>query len=269
MAGSGLMPFSIPMTDWVQLGHQHQVQVYGCLDRLYPLFWTGRPKFDTRDPDIVNDNPANYDAVRAAAFRFWEAGVDGIYLYDWHTHHGPTDKRDYGSVPKIGDPTPLARANKLYQLDPDFPIRPGQGALANACIAAQVPRAFTTQSGPATEVFKLDVYDNPDLIARAMLLTQWKQGIEPKRVQWQLNGVSIATSSVQDKGKEWLDLDAGFPRGVNVTGGSEQPWTGYEIPRGALKRGNNTFEVKIQPSEQRNRADLVELLQLRLSIMYS
>ena len=34
VGGSGLTPFSIPIREWVQLGHRYGIPVYGCLDRL-------------------------------------------------------------------------------------------------------------------------------------------------------------------------------------------------------------------------------------------
>lgn len=268
MAGSGLMPFSVPMADWVQLGHQHGIRVYGCIDRILPIFRTGRPKFDVRDPDIIDDLPSNYDAVHAASNRFWKAGVDGIYFYDWHTHHGPTDPQEYGTLPKVGAPRPLECANKLYQIDPDFPVRPGQGALANACLPGQVPRAFITQSGPATARFSLDIADDPDAVASVTLLTQWKQDMDPKSIIWQFNNRLLSASSVRDSGKEWLDIKTGLPPepGADLTWLS---WTELDVPKSFLIKGLNTLQVTVQPTEQDNSGDPVELLQIRVSIMCS
>lgn len=268
MAGSGLMPFSIPMAEWVELGRRHGVPVYGCLDRIHPLLRTGRPKFDVRNPDITHDDPANYDAVRAAAHRFWEHGVDGIYLYDWHTHHGPTDPGDYGSVPRVGDPAPLRRKNKLYQVDPDFPVRPGQGALADACLPGQVPRVFAVRSGPNRARFELEVVDEPEK-TRAVLLTQWKDPFDLKRASWRLMGRGLAAPSTPEWGSEWLDLEGGFPPGVAGAGGSEHRWTVLEVPAEFLRKGPNTFELEVSPPSGGDSSEPAELLQLRLSLQHA
>ena len=263
MAGSGLMPFSIPMADWVELGQRHEVPVYGCLDRIHPLFGTGRPKFDVRDPVILKDDPSNYDAVRAAAYRFWQEGVDGIYLYDWHTHHGPTDAEDFGSVPRLAEPGDLAPGNKLYQVDPDFPVRPGQGALADACYPAQIPRALTTVTGTATVRFTLNVLDDPNSIKRAVLLTQWKGDVDQERVSWAFNDTSVSGPS-SGSGQEWMDLKTGFPSGV-VSRVSEEGWIGIELPGKLIRKGPNTLELSVQPPQQGDPSVPVELLQVRLS----
>ena len=87
---------------------------------MYATCRTGRPKFDMRDPDIEGDDSWHYDSVHAACHRSWDEGVDGIYVYDWHTHHGPTDPLDYGTVPRVVEPRPLMRRNKLYRIDTDY-----------------------------------------------------------------------------------------------------------------------------------------------------
>ena len=264
MAGSGLMPFSIPLNEWVELGHRHDVPVYGCLDRIHPLFRTGRPKFDVRDPAIVNDDPSNYDAVRAAAYRFWHEGVDGIYLYDWHTHHGPTDPEDFGTVPRLAESGELARGNKLYQVDPDFPVRPGQGALADACYPAQIPRAITTVSGAGSVECTLTVSDAPDSIKRAMLLTQWKGDVDQRRVSWTLNDAPVSRTS-SEHGGEGVNFKNGFPSGVEFSGRNQEPWTGLPVPPNLIRKGPNSLKLRVQPAQQGDPSVPVELLQVRLS----
>ncbi len=264
MAGSGLMPFSIPMKEWVELGQRHEVPVYGCLDRIHPLFRTGRPKFDVRDPAITNDDPSNYDAVRAAAHRFWQEGVDGIYLYDWHTHHGPTDPEDFGTVPRLAEPAELAHGNKLYQVDPDFPVRPGQGALADACYPAQIPRALTTVSGVAGVEFTLNVSDAPNSIDQAILLIQWKGDVDQRRVRWTLNGTAVSEAS-SEHGREWMDLQSGFPPGVERSGRSQESWIGLQLPGNLIRKGPNSLELSVEPAQQGDPSVPVELLQVRLS----
>ena len=259
MAGTGLMPFSVPMAEWVDLGHRYHVPVYGCLDRLYATFRPGRPKFDMRDPDIEGDDASNYDSVHAACHRFWDEGVDGIYLYDWHTHHGPTDPQDYGTVPRVGEPGPLVRRNKLYRIDTDYYY--SSGAIGDSCMPPQLPKAFTTQAGPSSDNFTLRIADDPGAVARATLQTRWKRPGDASRASWQLNGTPLSDRrplSVKGYGTSY---GFGFQE--------EAGWSTFDVSPGALKRGDNRLEIVVQPPGAGNPARPAELLEIRLSIGYA
>ena len=259
MAGTGLMPFSIPMADWVHLGHRYDVPVYGCLDRLYSTFRSGRPKFDMRDPDIEGDDASNYNSVHAACHRFWEEGVDGIYLYDWHTHHGPTDPRDYGTVPRVGEPGPLARRNKLYRIDTDY--YSSSGAIGDGCIAAQLPKAFTTQAGPSSSSFTFRIADDPGSVERATLQMRWKQPSDASRASCSLNGTPLSEPRPLSVKGYAASYGLGFQE--------EAGWSAFEVSPSAVKRGDNRLEIVIQPADSGDPARPAELLEIRLSIGYS
>ena len=173
------------------------------------------------------------------------------------------DAEDFGSVPRLAEPGDLAPGNKLYQVDPDFPVRPGQGALADACYPAQIPRALTTVTGTATVRFTLNVLDDPNSIKRAVLLTQWKGDVDQERVSWALNDTSVSGPS-SGSGQEWMDVKTGFPPGV-VSRVSEEGWIGIELPGKLIRKGPNTLELSVQPPEQGDPSVPVELLQVRLS----
>lgn len=258
MAGSGLMPFSIPMSEWVDLGRKYDVKIYGCLDRIHPIFHDGRPKFDTRNPEI-KDRASNNASVYAAAYRFWKAGVDGIYLFDWHTHHGPTDPKDYGTVPKVSDVKTLKNAPKLYQVDPGFPVRPGQGALAPGCLTGQLPCAFTTKSDSNYTILTIDIADTPKSTNKIMLLTQWTDNPDPKTVKWYFNNTLIST--IQEI-EDFIASDELADSG-NL---SKEAWLGYNVPPRVLKKGLNALKVVIQPKKNETSEKILELLQVRIAI---
>jgi hypothetical protein len=258
MAGSGLMTFSIPMSEWTQLGHQHGIAVYGCIDRIAAPFGTGHPKFDSRDPETDLDAPGRYDAVHAAAARFWDAGVDGICLYNWHTHHGPTDPRDYGKLPEVARPDFLARADKVYQLDPTYARL---AAHAPACVAGQLPRHFITQAGSSILQFKLDIVDDPAAVARARLQMQWQRGMDQKRISVALNGNGLPALT---------PLAPDEVAGVSsiVTSTIREGWFVSDIPPAALRQGDNELSVTVQPATSSDPAEPVELLAVRLAVCY-
>ena len=275
LAGSGGMPFTIPIEEWVALGHRYDVPVYGCLDRIYVPFQTGRPKWDVRDPEMDGGLASNYEAVDAASYRFWEAGADGICLYDWHTHHGPTSPEDYGKMPSIEDPKSLGRRNKLYRIDPGYARL---GCLDDGCLASQLPRAFTTQSGPADAVFHLKITDDPTSASVVFVQAQYStaestrppaiaswdleraEGTDPRRFKWELNGISLsepAKAKVKrygGYGVGWID-DAG--------------WVEFRIDPRNLKKGKNTLRVTVEPSPRGDPTEPVQIVDVRIRIGYS
>jgi hypothetical protein len=255
MAGSGLMPYSIPITDWVHLGHQYNIPVYGCLDRLYPTFRMGRPKFDHRDTQIWNDASSNYDSPAAACHRFWAAGVDGIYLYDWHTHHGPTDPHDYGAIPKVGEGNALARHDKLYRIDTDYSRN---GAISACCLPGQLPLAFSTRSGTASARLKLEIGADGREASRANLQAQWKMPT-PATIGWSLNGVQLPEAQPSTGKRYSTQYGDGF---VDDPG-----WTEIAIETRFLKKGLNTIEVTVPAAERAS--EIIELREVRIWLGYS
>ncbi len=265
VGGSGLTPFSIPIKEWVQLGHRYGIPVYGCLDRLVHPFRTGRPRFDHRDPEMEENIASDYTAVYAASHRFWDEGVDGIYLFDWHTHHGPTDPKDYGTVPRVGDPKALARKNKLYAIDTDRPSKTRN-------IPGQLPRVFTTQSGPTSVRFVLRISDETHSAVAATVQTQWQDVSEAKRATWRLNGRSLSDPKPSSP-KGYISPEANRQHteaGYGLGFREEAGWLRFQVNPGTLRKGTNTLELTVDPPPQGgNPAAPVELLQVRVSIAYT
>ncbi len=275
MAGSGGMPFTIPIEEWVALGHRYDIPVYGCLDRIYAPFRTGRPRWDIRDPEMEGALASNYEAVDAASYRFWEAGADGICLYDWHTHHGPTYPKDYGRMPSIEDSKTLARRNKLYRIDPGYARL---GCLADGCLASQLPRDFTTQSGPASAAFRLNIADNPLSASEVVVQAQYSatgstrppaiatwdlergKRRDPRRFKWELNGVPLSNPR-EAKVKRYGGYGVGWV--------DDEAWVEFKSDPRNLRKGSNTLQVTVDPPAQGDPAAPVHIVDVRIRIGYS
>ena len=275
MAGSGGMPFTIPIEEWVALGHRYDIPVYGCLDRIYAPFRTGRPRWDIRDPEMEGALASNYEAVDAASYRFWEAGADGICLYDWHTHHGPTYPKDYGRMPSIEDSKTLARRNKLYRIDPGYARL---GCLADGCLASQLPLAFTTQSGPASAAFRLNVADDPRSASEVVVQAQYSASgstrppavatwdlergkrRDPRRFKWELNGVPLSNPR-EAKVKRYGGYGVGWV--------DDEAWVEFKSDPRNLRKGSNTLQVTVEPPAQGDPAEPVHIVDVRIRIGYS
>lgn len=244
VAGFGFAPFTFPLETWVQLGHRHGIPVYGCIDHL------------VRATNSV-------EAMRGAAYRYWEKGADGIYLYNFFddplfsASPEEVERLDKG-LSEIGDPGRLQRLDKVYQIDPDaqavtvaeFGSRwQGWGGFHVGSWPGQLPLAFAMRSGAAAARLTLEIADDAEAASGVTLETQWKPPVDPQRAAWKVNGQPVPAltplSPRKEEGEGWCQLDA-------------RP----------IRRGPNTFEVTVQPPAGKDEEPLV-LRQLRVSISYA
>lgn len=139
VAGVGWIPFEMPIAEFVDEAKGSNCQIYGCLEGLRPL---------------VDDN-----ALRAAAYRMWNAGTDGIYMYNYFTMSTEWKKR---MLPQLADPVKLEHMNKRYELDHSDRINYGGhgGAFRNAVPAAQLPVTLERTLTGKGAVLKLEIADN-------------------------------------------------------------------------------------------------------------
>lgn len=257
IAGFGARPFSYPLADWVNLGHAHEVPVYGCIEN-------GRP-FSAK-PEVI----------RATAQRYWDAGADGVYLYnhfyeyydpnrpkdpDWPNLDWPVPPRAEDTLHDIGDPKRLERLDKVYCVD-DY----GE--------PSQLPLLFTTQSGASTSRITLEIADDPKGASRLAVQTQWEAAVDVRRVDtvglgWLDYELTQGEAAVDINRVSWQlngePLSNGRPF---VPKGEEEPgWVEYETR--TLKKGINTFEVTVHPTQNWKPTDGCLLKQVRVSICYS
>ncbi len=90
-----------PWTHMVQLGHQHDVPVYACLNNSWAEMCN---RYEAKNRNSIEAN-------RARAANAWQAGVDGIYLFNCY--------EPYLSLwRELGDPKTLADLDKVYYANP-------------------------------------------------------------------------------------------------------------------------------------------------------
>lgn len=109
LSGGGYASFSAPAKELVDLGHQHDVPVYPCIN--CPL------TFDL-------GKGLGFESMRGAAANIWDSGADGIYLWNYHymkTPHiayGQPQPDDYGHLSDLGDPKRLKSLDKIFSVNP-------------------------------------------------------------------------------------------------------------------------------------------------------
>ena len=205
IAGNGVSAFAIPVSDWVQLAHEHGVAVYGCIQHMKHF-----------------DNP---EMIRAAAYRYWNKGVDGIYFFN---HFVPDE---YGVLNEVGEPTGLTDLDKVYQIDHD--VARGQNG---TIVPGQLPLDFTFESGAASASLHLEIADEPKRASAVQVLTQWSLELDLGRIEWELCGEALSNPS------KLLDYPWQGHRSLALRHGKSEdppttPWISYETA--ALRKGVN------------------------------
>ena len=109
LAGGGYASFCTPAAEMIALGHRYDVPVYPCIN-CPGTFDRGAGR--------------GFEALRGAAANFWQAGADGIYLWNYqylntpHIAYGQPYPEDYGHLAAIANPAHLARLDKIFSVNP-------------------------------------------------------------------------------------------------------------------------------------------------------
>ena len=93
-AGGGFTPFEMPIREFVEVAAGTDCQILGSLEALR---WA-----------------LDEEVLRALAARFWDAGVDGLYLFNYFNAPNEWKRRVLG---ELVDMERLPRLNKRYELD--------------------------------------------------------------------------------------------------------------------------------------------------------
>jgi hypothetical protein len=216
----------------VNLGHKHDVPVYPCIPWLFWHYWAyldlgaheyrerndwvetlyyGNPK-DVDKPcymDVWNGWEGTEASLRGAAANLWNAGADGIYVFNGFCSGGNT----VAAWQELGDPASFANKDKVYGVD-RFATDSGAEAVrvlelkrSQALTAQfQVGEDLTSEGSSPRLRFRLHLWDaaaNDDLCVK-------------------LNGAPLeglqAADPAASTGSQWLEcgVDAGrVNRGAN------------------------------------------------------
>ena len=188
-AGGGFLPFEQPIGDFVELAQGTDCLIYGSFEALR---W-------------AIDEAVLY----ALAARFWEAGVDGFYLFNYFNAPKPWKQRVLGHMV---DREKLPRLDKQYELDHSDRIGSKEahvGAFRYASAWASLP-VFMEETEPGGgAVLSLDIADDVEGAREAGELKEcrlmlgfdgWAEGDE---VDVRLNGHPVAWDSGQISREGW------------------------------------------------------------------
>jgi hypothetical protein len=252
IAGGGFIPFDMPIRSFVEAARDSSCKVYGCFEALRPM---------------LDD-----DAMRAIAARYWAAGVDGLYFFNYYSMSGEW-KRDF--LAQLADPVGLARSDKQYQMDSSI-VKPESQlgfSFANAIPKVQLPVRLLPTPGGRGVVLSIDVSDDVNAASAAGALGCCTLGLGFKELPTDcapflvaLNGDPFQWTSHARPAQAWNR--ACYEPNWNVYPSSLtfEPVQGelieFDISNASLRQGVNEVEIRLETGEA------LDLVDVRLWIRY-
>lgn len=206
VVGSGYFRLN-PWKYLVETGHKHGVKVYAGLSE---------PRVKNEHPQL---NRLQNPVYRARAFAAWQAGVDGLYIFNEYN----TRSR---YLREIGDADKLKDKNNIYFLTclngkPDSYLKDGSNYLNLPVLTPSDPVVLDSQP------LKLSMEIGAESLPARIALLLYSQGNNPEAVAADLNG--IALNYLQSTGD-----------GLSV----------FEVPQEAVKSGENELNLNRVPGQE-------------------
>jgi hypothetical protein len=234
IAGGGFIPFEMPIRDWVEIAEGTGCKIYGCFEGLRPLL--------------------NEKSLRALALRYWEAGVDGIYFFNYYSMSNDW-KRNV--LNQLADPTALSRLNKCYELDHSNRHQPTSQlgySFLNAIPAAQLPVQFEQTFSDCGVRLQLDIADDLESATADGTLNRCALGLgfegltAEDAFEIRLNQVSIPWNArvAAPDNRTRVEYEPGWnqypsrTQAVKVLGDTIE----FDIGSPPLKQGINALEIR-------------------------
>ena len=248
VAGGGFIPFEMPIREFVDLAEGTETLIYGCLEAY-------RPAVDEL-------------TLRAIASRYWDAGVDGLYLFNFYSMPKEWKGRVLGD---LTDRDGLRRMDKRYETDDRTRFVPTSHlhlTFLNAIPRAQLPvtlRKTATGSGVKVAMDMPESFRN----AHSTLGLRFGGLAENDVIEVAVNGLALSAASTKGDGWTHVFYEEGWNKYPSQTKTEELPGETlvYDLAPTVLQRGMNTVEVKLV-AEDPARNDDLELRQIRVDVRY-
>ena len=248
VAGGGFIPFEMPINEFVDLAEGTETLIYGCLEAY-------RPAVDEL-------------TLRAIASRYWDAGVDGLYLFNFYSMPKEWKRR---VLRDLIDRDGLRHMDKRYETDDRTRFVPTSHlhlTFLNAIPRAQLPVTLRkTATGSGVKV----AMDMPESFRKAHTTLGLRFGglSENDVIEVVVNGLALSDAPAKGDGWTHVFYEEGWNKYPSETKTEDLPGEtlAYDLAPTVLQRGMNTVEVKLA-SEDPARNDDLELRQVRVDVRY-
>lgn len=248
VGGGGFVPMDRSIKEFVELAKGTETLIYGCLEGY-------RPAVDEL-------------TLRAIAAKYWDAGVDGLYLFNFYSMPQKWKQETLG---RLIDRDCLSRLDKRYDTDDRTRFVPTSRlhlTFLNAIPRAQLPVTLReTESGTGLIV----TMDMPEDFANATttLGLRFDNLNEGDKIEVSLNGTALSAGT---RGENWSHVfyEDGWNQYPSQTKTEELPGETieYDVDSTTVRRGVNDVEVRLVSSDPAREQDLI-LQQIRVEVKYS
>ena len=257
IAGGGFIPFEMPIREWVETAKGTGCRIYGCFEGLRPL---------------LNDK-----SLKALALRYWEAGVDGLYFFNYYSMSNDWRRN---VLNQLADPRVLQRLNKCYELDRSNRHQPTSQlgySFLNAIPAAQLPVQFNQTFNDRGVRLRLDIADDlesavADGVLDRCTLTLGFEGLTTEEafeirlnrtpIPWRIVGGATDGLTRVEYEQGWNEYPSRTQE-VSIPGDAIK----FDIGSPPLKEGINELEMR-QIGPQPIRREPLVLKDVTVSIYY-
>ena len=255
IAGGGFIPFEMPIAEFVEAAKGTDCQVCGCFEALRPF--------------------VDEELLRAAAARYWRAGVDGIYLFNYFSMSNEWRR---SVLAQMADPDTLVLTDKLYELDYSDRDRPTSQlwySFRNAIPFVQLPVTLDKTLAERGAILRMDIADDMETVTadgtllKCILVLGFEDIMDGDEIEVGLNQVSVPWKSGKIPSNGWSRREYErnqYPatlKEVALEGDSIE----FQIASPPLKQGVNELEVRLVKSAS-ERTQPVVLKGVRFSITY-
>ena len=279
VAGGGFMPFEMPIQEFLAAAAGTDCQVYGSLEALR---WS-----------------VDEEVLRALATRFWDAGVDGIYLFNYFSTPNKWKRQVLG---EMVDKDRLPSLSKRYELDHGDRVagKGGHhGAFSTALPRASLPIFMEETLDGGGPVLTLEIADDVDAAGADGSLDTCTLGLgfsefgDLDELDVVLNGESLPWDTRQVSYDGWDHVEFGDRmkwRGATVVSTPDSPLSTnllrkftpgtlirFEVSPPHLRKGANELAVRLIKGPHRHgprgdtprfRSKPVVLKEVRVAIRY-
>ena len=248
-AGGGFIPFEQPIGEFVQAAEGTGCQILGSLEALR---WA-----------------LDEEVLRALAARFWDAGVDGFYLFNYFNTPNEWKRRVLG---EMVDRERLPRLNKRYELDHSDRIESKEshlGAFRYSVPHVQLPVFLEETLPQGGAVLRMDIADDAGAASSVQLGLGFHHLADDDELDVRINGEALVwgSQSTSNAGWSYHLYDAVVYHTTMTVETVEGTLIEFDIPISTLKKGINELTVRLIKGRSALPKPVV-LNEVRLSINY-
>ncbi len=235
VTGLGFNPFEARVAEFVEAAAGTRCRILGCFEAL-------RPVMDT-------------EVLRAMAARYWDAGADGLYFFNFYSMAAEWKKNVVG---ELVNPEALARLDKIYEIDTARPSAPDSqiGHAFRYCLPLeQLPVRLEKTHTDRGALLHFDIVDDLEsaresgALARCVLGLGFQNLSAEDQIEAKLNGQILEWGTRRVPSGPWTrqgyeGLWNFYPsRTIPVPFESDPVEFDVDVP--PIRQGRNQLEVRL------------------------